>query len=152
MAHKSADPLHISRLVALAFAIAMFIAGCAEKDDTEQINQNLNAIEEAVEAKNFSAIAKYLDEGFVANERMRADEVRQLLRFYSLRHKNLGVTIVGSNTTLHANLPDRAYSTVSVIATGSSGLLPSDASVRQVEVEWTKHSGTWLISKASWRR
>ncbi|MFK7978123.1 MAG: hypothetical protein AB8C02_18465 [Halioglobus sp.] len=139
-------------LAAIFVAVSFFLSACAEKGDQELIEHTLAAISEAVEEKDFTAVHQYLDDGFIANERMGVDEVKQLLRFYSLRHKKLNVTIVGSNTTLHANLPDRAYSTVSVIATGSSGLLPSDGSIRQVEVEWTKHSGDWLIRKASWRR
>lgn len=144
--------MQFARMVTLLLSTAVFLSACAQKGEQEQIEENLEAISEAVEEKDFSAIHKYLDEGFIANEQMGVDEARQLLRLYSLRHKNLNVTIVGSNTTMHENLPDRAYSTVSVIATGSSGLLPSDGSIRQVKVEWTKHSGDWLVRKASWRR
>jgi len=148
---RKIDAVRNFRWRPIFFTIAIFLSACAEKDDYDVISEHLAAIKEAVEEKNFSTVHSYLDEGFVANERMGIEEVKQLLRFYSLRHKKLNVTIVGSNTTMHANLPDRAYSTVSVITTGSSGLLPSDGSIRQVNVEWTKHSGDWRVIRASWR-
>ncbi|GAB5453578.1 MAG: hypothetical protein Hals2KO_39060 [Halioglobus sp.] len=129
----------------------LMLIGCAEKDAEAQIAENIAAIESAVETKDFSAISKHLHSSFVANERMSIDEVKQLLRLYSLRHKNLGVAIVGVSTTLHRDYPDRADSTVSVILSGSSGLLPSEGSVRQVEVEWFEESGEWLIRRAAWR-
>lgn len=139
------------RLAALLLSIVFFLPACSENDDEAQIAENIAAIEEAVEEKDFYKIESYLHTGFVANERMGAEEVGQLLKLYSLRHKRLSVTIVGSTTTLHENFPDRADSVVSVIVSGSSGLLPSDGSVRRVEVEWLKESGDWLIRKAAWR-
>lgn len=135
----------------LVGAVLVLIA-CAERDDETQISENISDIQAAVEQKDFSAIEKYLHDSFIANEQMDAQEVSRLLTLYSLRHKKLSVTIVGSSTTLHANLPDRASSVVSVIATGSSGLLPANGSIRKVDVEWIKTSGEWLVLKASWRR
>ncbi|MDX1736368.1 MAG: hypothetical protein R3228_18465 [Halioglobus sp.] len=142
----------VGRLVTMLLAAALILAGCARPDDEEQIARNLAAIEEAVERKDFSAIEQYLHSSFVANEKMGVEEVGQLLRLYSLRHRRLGVTIVDSSTTMHADLPDRANSVVSVILTGSSGLLPSDGSIRRVDVEWVEQSGDWMIRKASWRQ
>ena len=130
----------------------LFLTACGEMDDETQIAENIASIQQAVEQKDFSAIEKYLHGSFIANEQMDNEEVGRLLKFYSLRHKKLGVTIVGSSTTMHANLPGRADSVVSVIVTGSSGLLPSDGSIRKVDVEWIKTSVEWLVLKASWRR
>ena len=141
------------RLIMPFLTATLLLIGCGgEQGDEEQIEENLAAIEEAVEEKSFSAIQKYLHSSFVANERMGVDEVRQLLRFCSLRHESLNVAIVGSSTTMHAQLSGRAHSVVSVIVTGSSGFLPSDGSIRRVEVEWIEDSGTWLIRKATWQR
>lgn len=139
-------------VVTVLVCTAVFFTACAERDDEAQIAEAMADIQDAVEQKDFSAIEKYLHGSFIANERMDIEEVGRLLKLYSLRHKRLGVTIVGSTTTLHANLPGRADSVVSIIATGSSGLLPSDGSIRKVDVEWIKASGDWLVLKASWRR
>ncbi|MDX1735532.1 MAG: hypothetical protein R3228_14250, partial [Halioglobus sp.] len=94
-------------LVTPLLATALTLVGCARPDDEQQIAQNLAAIEEAVERKDFSEIEKYLHGSFVANEKMGSEEVGQLLRVYSLRHRRLGVTIVDSSTTMHADLADR---------------------------------------------
>ena len=141
----------IMKLIPILLATIVFLTACSEDEAEDQIAKNIGAIEEAVEQKDFSAIAEYLDNSFIANERMDIDEVRQLLRLYSLQHKRLDVTIVGSSTTMHENFSDRADSIVSVIVTGSSGFLPSDGSIRRVEVEWIKQSDAWLIRKAAWR-
>lgn len=150
--HVGLLQLNKMRLITILLVTALLLVACDEQGGEAQIAQNLSAIEEAVEAKDFPAIAKYLHTGFVANDRMGIEEVRQLLRLYSLRHKKLTVTIVGRSTTMHANFSDRATSTVSVVVTGSSGLLPSDGSLRTVEVEWVEDGGDWLIRKARWQR
>ena len=139
------------RLAPTLLLVLFLLTACDNTSDEEQITENIAAIETAVEEKDFSAIAKYLDSSFVANDHMEIEEVERLLRLYSLQHKRINVTIVGSTTTMHANFSDQADSVVSVIATGSSGLLPSDGSIRRVEVEWIKDSNDWLIRKASWR-
>ena len=138
--------------ITLCLCTVLSLTACGERDDEAQIAVNIAGIQEAVEQKDFSAIEKYLHGSFIANEQMGNEEVGRLLKFYSLRHKKLSVTIVGSTTTMHANLPGRADSVVSVIVTGSSGLLPSDGSIRKVDVEWIKTSGDWLVLKANWRR
>lgn len=141
----------IMRLISILLTAIFFLTACGEMKDEDQIAENIAAIEDAIEQKNFSAIEKYLHDDFIANQQMDIDDVRQLLRLYSLRHKKLDVTIVGSSTTMHQNFTDRADTYVSVIVTGSSGFLPTDGSIRKVEIEWFKHSETWLIRKAAWR-
>ena len=139
------------RLPAILIVATLLLTACAKTTDEEQIAAHIAAITEAVENKKFSAVQDYLDEGFRANEQMDAQEVRQLLMMYGLQHKSLGVTVVSSNTTMDAVFPDRAQTTMSVVVTGSSGLLPSDGSVRTVSVEWVKNSGDWVIRKAKWQ-
>ncbi|MCB1844428.1 MAG: hypothetical protein KDI09_15815 [Halioglobus sp.] len=139
----------LSRLALLA--IALLLCACSEQDDIARIEETISEIQQAVEEKDFSAVAKHLHKNFTANDSMNADDVRQLLRVYGVRHSKLGVTVVGSTTALHENLPDRANSTVSVILTGSSHVLPADGSIRRVRVEWIKESGDWQILKAAWR-
>jgi hypothetical protein len=130
---------------------ALLLGACGKTTDEEQIQANIAAITKAVENRKFSAIQDYLDEGFRANEYMDAQQVKQLLMMYGLQHKNLGITVVSSNTTMDAVYPDRAQTTMSVVVTGSSGGLPSDGNVRTVSVEWVKNSGNWAIRKASWQ-
>jgi hypothetical protein len=140
------------RLSAIFMAAALLLVACAKTSDEEQIAQTITAISEAVESKKFSAVQAHLHEGFRANDQMDARQVKQLLAMYGLQHKRLGVTITGSKTTLDPVYPDRATTMMSVVVTGSSGRLPSDASVRTVEVEWIKDSGDWLVHKAKWRQ
>ena len=107
-------------------------------------------MKEAVEMKEFTGIKDYLHKDFIANERLDAKEVKQLLQMYSMQHRNIGVTVIGSETTMDSAFSDRAVTTMSVVVTGSSGALPSDGSVRTVKLAWIKQSGDWLVRKAEW--
>lgn len=138
------------RLPIFFLLAALLVVACAKTSDEEQIAQTITAMSEAVENKEFMAIKPHLHESFRANERMDAREVNRLLAMYAMQHKSLGVTIIGSKTTLDEIYPDRATTVLSVVTTGSSGRLSSDGSVRTVEIEWIKDSGDWLVRTANW--
>ena len=130
--------------------LAFMVSACSSKPDETQIAQHIAAMSAAVETQEFNAIKPYLDSDFPANERLDINQVQRLLQYYGLRHKDLGVTILASETTLDATFPDRASTTLSVVVTGSSGGLPSDGSIRTVRLEWVRSAGDWLVRKADW--
>jgi len=137
--------------LAISIFIVLFLVACDKTPDEEQIAQHIAAMQEAVEMKKFTAIKNHLHEDFIANERLDAREVKQLLQMYSMQHRNIGVTIINSETTMDSAFTDRAETTMSVVVTGSSGRLPSDGSVRTVTLAWVKESGDWLVREAEWR-
>ena len=139
------------RVPAILMVAALLLGACAKTSDEEQIARVITAMTEAVESKKFMAIQPHLHESFRANEQLDARDVKQLLAMYGLQHNRLGVTVVGSKTTLDPVYPDRAKTMMSVVVTGASGRLPSDGSVRTVEVEWIKDSGDWLVRTAKWQ-
>lgn len=140
-------PMHRAAVLVVA---ALFLGACGKTPDEEQIAQNIAAMKEAVERKEFTDIADYLHDSFVANDRMNAGDVKQLLHMYGMQHSRIGATIISSKTTMDLVYTDRAESILSVVVTGSSGRLPSDGSVRTVTLEWVKQSGDWLVRKANW--
>ena len=136
--------------LAACLVVMLYLVACSKTPDEEIIAQHIATMQEAVEAKDFSEIKDHLHGSFIANERLGAREVNQLLTMYSLQHRNLGVTIVSSKTTMDPTFPDRAQTIMSVIVTGSSGGLPSDGSARTVKLEWIKQSGDWRGIRAQW--
>jgi hypothetical protein len=138
------------RCLTIFIFIVLFLVACEKTPDEEQIAQNIVSMKEAVELKNFTGIKKNLHKDFIANERLSAKEVNQLLQMYSMQHRNIDVTIVATETTMDSTFSGRAETTMSVVVTGASGRLPSDGSVRTVKLEWVKQSGDWLVRKARW--
>lgn len=132
--------------------VMLYLVACGKTSDEELIAQHIATMQKAVEAKDFSEIKDHLHESFIANKRMDAREVNQLLRMYSLQHRDIGVTIVSSNTTMDPTFPDRAETSMSVVVTGSSGGLPADGSVRNVKLAWIKESGDWQVIRAEWEQ
>lgn len=139
------------RLTATVLVAALLLVACAKTSDEEQIAQAISAMSAAVESKDFSVVQAHLHESFRANDQMDARQVKQLLAMYGLQHKRLGVTITSSKTTLDPVYPDRATTMMSVLVTGSSGRLPTDGSVRTVEIEWIKDAGDWFVYRAKWQ-
>lgn len=141
--------IKLCRLAACLF-VMLYIVGCGKTPDEEIIAQHIATMQNAVEANEFGEIKNHLHESFIANRRLDARQVNQLLRMYSGQHKNIGVTIVSSNTTMDPTFSDRAETIMSVVTTGSSGGLPADGSVRTVQLEWLKESGDWRVIRAQW--
>ena len=144
-------PIKLCRLAACLF-VTLYLVACGKTPDEEIIAQHIATMQEAVEAKDFSAIKNHLHASFIANKRLDAREVNQLLRMYSMQHRKIDVTIIASNTTINPTLPDRAETIMSVVATGSSGGLPEDGSVRTVKLGWIKQSGDWRVIRAEWEQ
>lgn len=140
------------RRLSLPLLFALCLAACDSPPDEKQIAENIAAMQAAIEERDFIDIGEHLHVDFIANGRMRAREVNQLLQMYSLQHKKIGVTIIDSETTMDTAFTDRAETILSVVVTGSSGLLPSDGSVRTVKISWLKESGNWLVREAEWRQ
>jgi hypothetical protein len=136
--------------LAVCLVVMLYVVGCGKTPDEEIIAQHIATMQDAVEANDFSEIKNHLHDSFIANERIDAREVHQLLRMYSGQHKNIGVTIVSSKTTMDPTFEDRAETIMSVVVTGSSGGLPADGSVRTVKLEWLKESGDWRVIRAQW--
>jgi hypothetical protein len=136
--------------LAACLVVVLYLVACGKTPDEEIIAQHIATMQEAVEAKDFSEIKNHLHDGFIANKRLDAREVNQLLRMYGMQHRNIGVTIVSSKTTIDPTFPDSAETIMSVVVTGSSGGLPSDGSVRTVKLTWIKQSGDWLVIRAEW--
>jgi len=143
--------IKLCRLAACLF-VMLYLVACGKTPDEEIIAQHIATMQEAVETNDFSEIKSHLHESFVANKRLDASKVDQLLRMYSLQHRDIGVTVVGSKTTMDATFPDRAETILSVVVTGSSGGLPADGSVRTVKLEWIKESEDWLVIRAAWEQ
>lgn len=131
--------------------IVFLLCACKGTPDEEQIAQHVTAMKDAVERKDFTAIRSHLHEDFVGNKHMDAREVKRLLQMYSLQHRNIGVTILDSEIVMDPAFSDRAETTLSVVVTGSSGLIPSDGSIRTVTLAWVKESGDWQVRAADWR-
>lgn len=142
--------IKLSRLAA-CLVVMLYLVACGKTPDKEIIAQHIATMQEAVEANDFGEIENFLHKSFIANNRLAAREVARLLSMYSMQHRKIDVTIVGSNTTINPTFPDRAETIMSVVVTGSSGgLLPSDGSVRTVKVDWIKQAGDWLVTSAQW--
>ena len=143
--------IKLCRLAACLF-VMLYLLACSKTPDEEIIAQHIATMQEAVEAKDFSAIKNHLHDSFIANKRLDAREVNQLLRMYSMQHRDISVTIVNSKTTMDPTFADRAETIMSVVVTGSSGGLPSDGSVRTVKLAWIKQSGDWRVIRAQWEQ
>jgi len=137
--------------VFLSAAFIFALSACHKTPDEEQIKLIINQLSKAVEENKPALVADSLDKDFRANGDMDAQRIKQLLLLYGMQHQSISISIISAKTVIDPIYTDKATSTLSVIATGSSGgVLPNDGSVRVVKLEWRK-DGDWKILKADWQ-
>ena len=135
----------------LSLCFLLSFSACHQDSDEQQIKRIIDQLSKAVEENKLVDIADHLHADFRANGEMNAQRVKQMLMMYGMQHQSINITIVSAKTAIDTIYQDKAESTLSVIATGSSGrILPSDGSVRVVKLEWRK-DGDWKILKANWQ-
>jgi len=133
------------------FICAVFLlSGCNKTPDEEQLQKIISEMISAIENKRLTDIADHLHANFQANRRMDAIQVKQMLMVYGMQHAHISVNLISSQTTLDPIYRDKAFSTLSIIVTGSSSRgLPDDGSIRVVKLEWRKDD-EWKLLKAEW--
>jgi len=135
----------------ILFALfTLLLSACDKTPDEEKIQNNIQAIQNAVENKELMGIGKYLHKDFLANRSMDSKQLKQMLFVQGKRHSNISIVIVSQETTIDPVYIEKAETTLSVVMAGSSGGLPEDGSVRVVDLEWRKVGSDWQIIKANW--
>lgn len=143
--------MHKVARVFIAIVFTVLISACSKTSDEEQIQQNINALTNAIEAKKPSAIVEYLHEDFRANGDMDVQHLKQLLTLHTLQHQSISVNILSAQTRIDPVYKDRAESILSVVTTASAGgVLPQDGSARVVTLQWRKDDD-WKILTADWK-
>lgn len=130
----------------------VFLGACDKASDEAVIKQQIEEIQQAVEEKNFSVVGEFLHKDFLANGSMDAQQLRQLLLMVGRQHNHITITVLGNETVIDPVYTSKAETQLSVVMTGGSGRLPSDASVRMVSLEWLKENDDWRIYRAYWQR
>ncbi|WP_145999215.1 hypothetical protein [Oceanicoccus sp. KOV_DT_Chl] len=140
------------RLFAL-FHFMLLMVSCNTDPAEQQILQNIELMESAVESKDASDVLDHLAEGFVANEAMDKKQVEALMRGYFFRYPAIELVSSNINVELNPNDPNRAVMAANlIVAGGNTGLLPDRASGYKLEGEWQIERGEWRLIRLTWDR
>ena len=138
----------IGRLACIG--LLLVVSACSRSDPEQAVRAQVEALQQAIDARDAGAVEDLLAEDFVGNEGMDRRGARQLAVAVFLRHRDVGAKVGPVSVELRGETD--ALARFSVLATGGSGgLLPDSGQLYQVETGWRLVDGEWKLLSASWK-
>ena len=137
----------IGRLACIG--LLLVVSACSRSDPEQAVRAQLEALQQAIDARDAGAVEDLLAEDFIGNEGMDRRGAKQLAAAVFLRHREIGARL--GPVTVELRGEREAIARFSVLATGGSGgLLPEQSQVYQVQTGWRLQDGDWKLLNASW--
>ena len=137
----------IGRLACIG--LLLVVSACSRSDPEQAVRAQLEALQQAIDARDAGAVEDLLAEDFIGNEGMHRRGAKQLAAAVFLRHREIGARL--GPVTVEPRGEGEAIARFSVLATGGSGgLLPEQGQVYQVQTGWRLQDGDWKLLNASW--
>lgn len=129
--------------------LLLIVSACSRSDPEQAVRAQLEALQQAIDARDAGAVEDLLAEDFIGNEGMDRRSAKQLAAGVFLRHREIGARL--GPVTVDLRGQGEAIARFSVLATGGSGgLLPEQRQVYQVQTGWRLQDGDWKLLNASW--
>ena len=137
----------IGRLACIG--LLLLVSACSRSDPEQAVRAQVDALQQAIDARDAGAVEDLLAEDFIGNEGMDRRGAKQLAAGVFLRHREIGARL--GPVTVEPRGEREAIARFSVLATGGSGgLLPEQGQVYQVQTGWRLQDGDWKLLNASW--
>lgn len=137
----------IGRLACMG--LLLVVSACSRSDPEQAVRAQVDALQQAIDARDAGAVEDLLAEDFIGNEGMDRRSAKQLAAGVFLRHREIDARL--GPVTVELRGEGEAIARFSVLATGGSGgLLPEQGQVYQVQTGWRLQDGDWKLLNASW--
>ena len=133
----------------LIIFVALFATACTRTSDEDLIKQALDQAIEAVKARQPKKVVEHLAQDFVGQEQMRTEDVRRFMIAQFFRNQKINIVTTGLNITI--DNAQQAHASFRVVVTGGMDWIPDRLDYYQVETDWVKQDGDWLIRAANWK-
>lgn len=132
-----------------AFAI-LALASCAEKLTVEQqVIRTLKDMESAAEEGRHLDFMDYVADDFSARQgAMGRLEFHRFMIFQLNQHRRLQAQFFPIYVSETGD--ESASAHFRLLVTGGAGLLPDSGQLFEVETEWIRDGGDWLLGRADW--
>jgi len=137
------------RLVAAA-SVAVLLLACSQSLSVEQqVISTLRNMEAAAENGEVFEFMSYVDKTFSAqHSSMDRREFHRFMIFQINQHRRLQAQFLPIYVK-QAGV-DKASAYFRLLITGGGGLLPESGQLFEVETQWLKIDGDWLLESAQW--
>ena len=137
------------RLRTLPIILILLLTACTRTSDEDLIKQNLDQAIEAVKARQPKKVVEHLTQDFVGQEQMSTEDVRRFMIAQFFRNQKINIVTTGLSITVEN--AQQAHASFRVVVTGGMDWIPDRLDYYQVETDWVKQDGDWLIRAANWK-
>lgn len=152
-----------TRLLALWLICLFTLSACSKPPAEQQIRENTEKIQAAIENKKADKVLAYLADQFQAYEStgksgnrhldyyLDKHQLKKVMLLQFLRHKNIRVSFSAISVELDPVYTDQAAMRTTAIITGASGWLPDDGRIYPLVSQWRYIEGDWYMTELEWR-
>ena len=133
----------------LPIILILLLTACSQKSDEDLIKQNLDQAIEAVKARQPKRVVEHLTRDFVGQEQMSTEDVRRFMIAQFFRNQKINIVTTALKITVDS--AQQAHASFRVVVTGGMDWIPDRLDYYQVETDWVKQDGDWLIRAAKWK-
>lgn len=133
----------------VAMLLALSLAACGRPDPEVALRETLAAMQQAMEARDASALIAPVAEDFIGSGGLDRDGLQRMARAQLLRNASIGARMGSLDVELFG---ERARVRFTVVLTGGSGgLLPESGQIYDVDTGWRLDDGQWRLISAAWQ-
>ncbi|MBB3843526.1 hypothetical protein [Xanthomonas arboricola] len=134
--------------VGLVAILVVALSGCTRAAPEQPLRATLEAMHQAIEARQVGEAMAPVAEDFVGEQGLDAAGLRRLMQLQMLGNRRIGVTLGPVDVQLR---DDTARVRFTALLTGGSGRwLPEQAQTYQVTTGWRLQDGDWQLIHAQW--
>lgn len=127
------------------------LAGCGRDDPRAQLDAAVEQLQGNLEAKHSGAVIDQLAGDFRANGEFDRDWARRTMTLMFLRHQQVKVILLSSDSRLDPTYPNRGHTDAQVALTGAENLIPDSAGHYAVKLEWWREGSDWKLARLDWQ-
>ena len=125
------------------------LPGCTKTPDEERITGIIDEMESRAQAHKAASFVEWIAEDFTGHPVATKKELRSLLTFYFLRHKDINVVVTNKEITVHGV---QAKVRLQAFAAGSEGVKLERADYFLITAIFERRDGDWWVTQANWER
>lgn len=130
--------------------LLLSLPGCSQEPAIEHLLQRVDALEQAIEARQVDTAMTMLSADFSTGKGQDRKDAHRLLLLHTLRHQTLNVIRTQTEASLDSSYADQARVRFNALVTGGQGLLPEQGRSYAVDSRWTFEGGQWYLNHLSW--
>jgi len=127
------------------------ISSCHKTPALEQLQQRVDALEQAIETKQNDDAIDILSKDFRTGNGGDRKDARRMLLFYSLRNEKIHILRTNTKAELDPTYQNQASVSCQVLVTGGQGLIPEHGRSFRITSRWIFEDGDWYLDRLDWK-